>query len=154
MKATSEDIPDINYILSQDEVFLPSMDDNFPLDKRWNIGRYLIDDPNNIIALPNKRCVIVAYPLGSLTTYQVHIGVDPEGRGKEAVGAAKEAIKWFFDNYPSTHKLVAYIPTTNRLSQVFASLVGMRREGVCMKSFLKDGRLIDQVVYGLSREDN
>jgi hypothetical protein len=153
MLATEKDIPHLNYLLSLDEIFEPSVDDTFPTGRRWSLGRILFDDPSTLVLTPNEHCVIVATPCNSLSMYNVHIGVSKEGRGKQTIDNTKWAIKWFFKEYLNAHKLIAFIPTTNRVSQVFASLVGMEREGMCKKSFLKDGVLLDQIVYGLSRED-
>jgi len=152
MRATEKDIPHINFILSQDEVFQYCIDDNFPMEHKWRMGRLLLDNPNTYISLPNPHCVFIAVPSAiNSIVYEVHVAVSPEGRGKEAVKAARESIIEFFNDISNVHKLIGFTPIHLRSAIVFARMVGFKKEGICKKSFLKDGELHDQMISGFSR---
>lgn len=152
MRATKKDIPHINFILSQDEVFQYCIDDNFPMEHKWRMGRLLLDNPNTYISLPNPHCVFIAIPSSNNSViYEVHVAVSPEGRGKDAVLAARQSIDEFFHDTPNVHKLIGFTPINLKRVLAFARMVGFKKEGICKKSFLKDGELHDQVISGFSR---
>jgi len=153
MKATSKDIPHINYILSQDEVFQYCIDDNFTIEHKWRLGRILIDTTNSYISLPNPHCVFIGLPTTNSVVYEVHVAVSPEGRGKEAVLAARESISEFFNEMGGVHKLIGFTPTNLKRAIAFSRMVGFTKEGICKKSFLKDGELHDQMISGYSRKE-
>lgn len=152
MRATKKDIPHINFILSQDEVFQYCIDDNFPGEHRWRVGR-ILTDIGAYISLPNPYCVFIALPTSNSIIHEVHVAVSLEGRGKEAILAARQSIKEFFNDNPTVHKLIGFTPINLKRALAFSRMVGFTKEGICKKSFLKDGELHDQMICGFSREE-
>ena len=82
-------------------------------------------------------------------TCQVHITVLPELWGK-AKDFIIEATRWFFDNTKYL-KIITLIPTYNRLAIRLAEKCGMKKEGCIKKSFLKNWKIYDQLVYGFTK---
>ena len=84
-------------------------------------------------------------------TYEVHTMLLPEARGK-AVDIAKGALHWVFYNTPCL-KIITHVPSFNVLARRLSERCGMKFIGNNESSFLKDGVLYDQFIYGISKED-
>ena len=81
-----------------------------------------------------------------------HPGFLPEKWGDARnVEFGKLAIQWAWENTDAV-KIVALCPVIYKDSLRFAQRVGLQREGINRKSFLKDGELHDQYHLGISRE--
>jgi len=83
--------------------------------------------------------------------YEVHTMLLPHARGK-AIEIAKGAIKWMFDNTRCL-RLITSVPSFNVLAKRLSIQSGMKLIGNNEKSFLRDGILYDQYLYGISKED-
>jgi RimJ/RimL family protein N-acetyltransferase len=81
--------------------------------------------------------------------FEVHLGFLPSGWGL-AEKTAKLAIGWIFSN-TRCQRVFASIPEYNRLTLRLAKSAGMEEFGVNKASFLKDGKLRDQILMGLSK---
>lgn len=84
-------------------------------------------------------------------TYEVHTFLFPNARGK-AVEIAKAAMQWLFSN---THclRITTTVPDYNKLAIRLSLKSGMEFMGINKKSFMKDGVLYDQQLFGISKED-
>ena len=80
---------------------------------------------------------------------EVHISSTIHGIG-EAREASKEAFAWMFGNSPA-RRIVASIPEDNRLVLKLARDIGMEQYGVNPGSFLRGGKLHNQILYGISK---
>ncbi len=87
----------------------------------------------------------------NLVTYEVHTMLLPDARGK-AVDIAKGALHWVFYNTPCL-KIITHVPSFNVLAKRLSSRCGMKLIGNNESSFLKDGILYDQFIYGISKGD-
>ena len=114
------------------------------------LGSFLLMQNNIWMLHPAEHVLFMLVPR-TLTIYETHTMIEPEGRGRQAVKDTLKAAKWFFDNNPTCEKVITYVPFFNKQARLFARLVGMKDEGVCTKSFKKDGELIDQWVLGLEK---
>ncbi|MBL4591200.1 MAG: GNAT family N-acetyltransferase [Phycisphaerales bacterium] len=83
--------------------------------------------------------------------YEVHTCILPEYHGALALKAAKDLIKWVFEETPCM-KLITNVPSFNPLAYRFALKAGMVKEGVNTKSFQKNGVIYDQTVLGIVKE--
>jgi RimJ/RimL family protein N-acetyltransferase len=101
---------------------------------------YIVDD--------TEQGVIRVDPMNGITC-KVHIATTPKmwGTGHTFV---KEAIEWGF-NHTGYLKVVAYIPAFNDHTLKLVRDVGFIQEGICTKSFLKDWKLHDQIIFGLRK---
>lgn len=66
--------------------------------------------------------------------------------GKIAKDYTEKAIKWIFSNTKYV-KIIGLIPDFNKKAKIMAALL-MNREGKIKKAFLKNGQLMDLIVYG------
>lgn len=96
--------------------------------------------------------VLFMFTMRTHTLFDVHTMILPEGRGKQAVRAARDAAAWMFDN-TTCEKLETCIPVFNKAARIFARVAGMQYEGTSRRSFKKDHELHDQWVFGLTKEE-
>lgn len=113
-----------------------------------NPGLFFIQN-NNEFWLKSEYGVLIGRPV-NMVTYDVHVALLPHARGI-AVDVCKAAIAWMFENTRSM-RLVASIPEFNRLAIRLANQVGMEFIGNNKKSFMKNGVLVDQLMFGISKE--
>lgn len=94
--------------------------------------------------------VFLLVPVNAVT-WDVHCAMLPGYRGLPAVVAARLALDLAFAE-ADARKLTAAIPASNQRAVRFARALGFRQEGVSTRSFLKNGRLEDRIVFGIERE--
>ena len=103
---------------------------------------YLVDDTGNgVIQLSSINGICC----------QAHIALTPALWGK-GVEFTKACIYWTIQ-HTRYMKAVALIPVFNRLTISLVKKVGFMQEGLITKSFLKDWKLYDQAVFGLTKKD-
>lgn len=139
-----------NRIVHHPEIY-PVMCDDHADPNHDQIGSFLLMQKNLWLLHPAEHVLFMLAPL-TMTLYEVHTMIEPEGRGRQAVKDTRKAAVWFFNMNPTCEKVITYVPFFNKQARVFARLVGMKDEGVCTKSFKKDGVLHDQWVLGLEKE--
>lgn len=88
----------------------------------------------------------------NFVSYDIHITVLPQYRGKTGVEVMKKAIDWMFENTPC-RKVIANAPTSNRPAYALAIKCGFQKEGLLSKSYLKNGKLYDEHILGFSKEE-
>ena len=69
-------------------------------------------------------------------------------RGKEAFQAGELLLDCLFSKY---QKAISYTPSTNKKALFYALRLGFKKEGVLTQSFLKNGKLLDQTLVGLTK---
>lgn len=89
----------------------------------------------------------------SLHMYELHQSpLDKKYRG-HAVEINSRAMRYVFANMKNLQKLFATIPINNRLAISLAKKCGFKKEGHLSKSYMLDEVMIDQEIYGISKED-
>ena len=83
----------------------------------------------------------------TLTYADCHVSVLKEFRGGAVELLRAESEKWVRDN-TGIKKFICGIPEYNKSALRRTILSGWKMEGVNAKSFLKDGKLWDQVMFG------
>lgn len=94
---------------------------------------------------------VTSFAPKSSIVYNAHFQVIPEYRKSHAIDFAKECIRWLWDN-TKAKKIVAEIPEFHQNVIHFGHKVGFVVEGINSKSFLKDGKLHNQIYLGLEYE--
>lgn len=148
-RCTLKDLEQVDGILTHPSIYDFISDDGCPPRSEYT-------------AKQNLECEAIYYLLCGINfltmfvphnsiTYEVHTSALPDCRGKEAIRKCHLAKQWMWDNTPA-RKIISIFPENNRPALALAIRVGMKREGLLAKSFLKNGHLLDQVVVGLSKE--
>ena len=85
--------------------------------------------------------------------WQIHVAMLPEARGQVAHQAGREIVPWIWA-HTECRRIEAKVPQSNRAAVLYGlRAMGLRKFGVSEKSFLKHGRLWDQVLMGRSEEN-
>jgi len=105
-------------------------------------GIYLIDDTKSgVVRLDHINGICC----------QVHIALTPNMWGK-GIEFGKRCIEWAITNTRYI-KAIVMIPTYNRLTISLVKKCGFTQEGLIRKSFLKDWKLYDQVIFGITKRE-
>lgn len=109
----------------------------------------IINDAILYLMNEEKTGVIMVAPMNGITC-QVHTAALPElwGRCSEFV---RECIEWGFANTRYL-KIVTFVPVFNKLAIRLTKKAGFQREGLMEKSFLKNWKIHDQELWGLTKE--
>lgn len=150
----------MKYELTEDQDFINQC---LTLPALWRLGK---DDgmsevnPRLYFAPMGNRVVyvkagdyglLIGIPVNHISL-DVHVALLPEARGK-AVEICKGAMQWVFQNSRRISRLTASIPDYNKLAIRLARHSGMEFIGINRKSFLKNGVLYDQHMFGIGKED-
>lgn len=84
--------------------------------------------------------------------YEVHTALLPRIWGTGANEAYQLCAAWVFEETPCL-KVITHVPTYNLRALAFAERCGFCREGLNRASFLKEGKLLDRHLLGLTKED-
>ena len=103
-----------------------------------------------LLASNGHPCGIFLFAPENGICFNTHIAFLPSGWGA-AREAAKQAAVWMFSN-TRCQRIVASVPAYNRLALKTAKATGVTQFGVNEASFLKNGKLHDQILLGLSKE--
>ncbi|HFD88260.1 MAG TPA: N-acetyltransferase [Gammaproteobacteria bacterium] len=82
--------------------------------------------------------------------YEIHVAVLPRWRGKVALELINKSFSWIFKNTDCV-KVIANIPSTNAKAITLAKMVGMNVEGNNVDSYLKNGVLLDLIMFGIRK---
>jgi len=148
-RATVEDTDFIKSVYGHPDIWKAVSDDNTP-DIEVVDFTPLLSAPTVFFLIPDAIGVFFYHPWNS-TTYEMHSAVLPEHRGKGAMEGARLAGMWMFDNTPC-QKIVTLVPVINIRARFLARRGGMVEEGRVTRSFLKDGVLVDQRLYAITKE--
>lgn len=129
--------------------------DPFPV---WGeIKRYLVDDGGELTKEGNFIGVVdEGKPAGAFLIkpmndycYEIHGGVHPDywGQGPKVC----DTMGLFLFNTTPCLKIVAIIPSFNRLMISCVKRLGMTQEGIITKSFMKGFKMHNQIVFGMTK---
>jgi RimJ/RimL family protein N-acetyltransferase len=100
---------------------------------------------------PDTLGLWMFHPLNGIC-WEVHTALLPCAWGDVGLEAARQLPAWIWENTPC-RRIVTNVPATNRLALHFAINAGMRVFGVNPASWLKDGKLCDQICLGISPQE-
>jgi hypothetical protein len=142
------DIEEINYVLKHPNV-KGFIEDDFSQDVEYpmlDIVYYLAARENDIIA-----GMFVVLPINGVTV-DAHSAMLPGFYGDKAREAGRLAIRWVFES-TGFLKINGSTPDYNKRALRFSEDIGFKREGINKKSYMKNGKLYDQIYFGVEREE-
>ena len=81
--------------------------------------------------------------------WEIHTCLLPNAWGERGRRAARLLPEWIWQHTPC-RRIITNVPDNNRLALRFALAAGMTEIGVNAASFLKNGKLRDQTLLGIS----
>lgn len=103
----------------------------------------LVEDAGEVLGL------FILAPQNAIT-HEVHTRLLPKAWGAKAAEAALGLIDWVWQNTPAL-RLVTMVPCYNRLAVKFAERAGMKEYGRNPASWMRNGKLWDQILLGISK---
>jgi RimJ/RimL family protein N-acetyltransferase len=146
----TEDLELVRSIMTHPRVYPHITDDGSPAAAEFQpvnhpaIWYVLARDGDELLGL------YMFIPQGA-ACWEVHTCLLPASWGARAAAAAAGAAAWLFER-TTCRRIVTSVPSYNRLALRYAERAGMQQFGVNPRSFLKDGKLHDQVLLGLSKD--
>lgn len=137
----------IRVIVTHPKVYAKVTDDNAPSPEKWRpqmneaAWYVLVWDEDVILGL------WAFFPENSVT-WKAHICYLPDAYGV-SIEATRDLFRWVFSN-TACRRIVGAIPFSNKLALRMAAGAGCKPFGIDEGSFLKDGRLQDRVMMGIS----
>lgn len=142
---------DLNVINS---VFKHEAIKRFVCDDYSEDVEYIIHDSLYYLAAydgPDLMGMFLSHPISS-TIVMAHLAMLPCGRGEKSRELGIEAINWVFNN-TAYSKINGMTPIYNKIAIKYNLDVGMKKEGVNKKSFMRNGKLHDQIYFGITKSD-
>jgi len=141
----------VRQIATHARIYPASSDDFSPSPQDW-----VPNDHESIwyvLASENKKLLgMFACVPESLICWRIHVCLLPIAYGERSARAGRAVTRWLFENSPVL-RLTGSIPKYNSLAIRFARLSGWKQFGVNEKSHMKDGKLHDQVLFGISKDE-
>lgn len=152
-RATFEDLEFVKKLWFHPAVY-PYINDDLSLGEEINFEVIIgIEKMYLLIAIlgGEKIGFFFFHPWNSIT-FEVHTVILPEYRGKNAILVAQKAKEWFFEN-TVCRKIMTQVPFFNMPAYALAKKAGFKIEGINENSFLRNGKLYDQYIMGLKKEN-
>ena len=110
------------------------------------------DDPRIIYLVASEQLPVGLFTFLPQNTvcWEVHIILLPRRKTRGHV-ILRGALEWMFEN-STAQRIVGAVPQYNRLAVQVARRAGMKIFGTNPNSFMKNGKLENQVLFGLSKE--
>lgn len=86
-------------------------------------------------------------------TVEIHAQVLPEQRKEYSRATGLAALRWIRVNLPDCHKVIATVPALYPNVKKFTMSFGFQPEGVNRASYLKGGKIYDQWLLGITRDE-
>lgn len=128
--------------------------------KNKNLAKYLTDDFTEIEEYPIHDMIyyleardtelIGLFMCVQMNSICLDAHVAMLQRGRKTKVAGNEAIEWIFKN-TGYEKINATIPMFNKLAIKYAKDIGFTEEGVNRGSFIRNGKIHDQLYLGIRR---
>lgn len=91
------------------------------------------------------------HPMGGVL-WQIHCRILPEYRQKWAIKISRKALNWASLNIEKLQRIMCFVPVCHRNVKLHCLQVGFRGNGTLEKSYLKNGKLIDQEILSIDIE--
>lgn len=83
---------------------------------------------------------------------EIHSGFLPKAWGRDVRAAAQQFREWIWRE-TGIQRIIGRVLASNRASLNYAEVMGFKQWGVDEKSFMRGGKLQDQICFGMSRPE-
>jgi hypothetical protein len=105
------------------------------------------------LAAAHRGIVLGCYRLHSMgaVLWQFHCRILPQHR-RFAQPASLAFFKWCVENVKKLETIIGFVPKGFKRARMHAVRIGMKQVGTLPNSYLKDGHVIDQEVFAITKE--
>jgi len=96
--------------------------------------------------------IYVIHPQNQITI-EIHAHVLPEYRKQHSKESGRKALDWIINNVPQCEKVIAKVPSIYENVYLFCLANGFTEEGVNRLSYKKDGKIYDQYMLGITKQE-
>ena len=142
-----KELNDLNLI---NEIILnPFVQDDIADDSSMGVSILEIPSHMRFIGVYDNDILCGLYMLvpQNCATVEVHTCLLPLLRGRKAIQAGRLIIEYMFDQYK---KIISWIPVDNKKAELYSKLLGFKIEGISRESYLKNGKLQDMKLVGIT----
>ena len=142
-----KELSDLNLI---NEIILnPFVQDDIADDSSMGVSILEIPSHVRFIVVYDNDMLCGLYMLvpQNCVTIEVHTCLLPLLRGRKAIRAGRLIIQYMFDRYK---KIISWIPADNKKAELYSKLLGFKIEGISRESYLKNGKLQDMKLVGIT----
>jgi len=145
------DVDLIEGVMRSPEIFAVTAEDGARLedvtaDPVGECWLQVVDEDGAVVALYN-------FHARNSVTVEIHAHVMPYFRKRYSYETGILALTWLRDNAGRYKKVVAQIPAVYGNVIAFVKRFGFREEGVNRLSYVKDGVLMDQMLFGMTQNE-
>ena len=142
-----KELSDLNLI--NDIILNPFVQDDIADDSSMGVSISEIPSHVRFIGVYDNDMLCGLYMLvpQNCATVEVHTCLLPLLRGKKAIQAGRLIIEYMFDQYK---KIISWIPVDNKKAELYSKLLGFKVEGISLESYLKNGKLQDMKLVGIT----
>ena len=150
MRCGIADIDKVARVLMDDDVIQLTSDDLMKIEKGTVKAECanMLQNPAVFIFMPDEDTVFIFNPLNNVM-YDVHIAIKKGESRKKAVENLIKVSKWMVI-HTNLKKAITMIPEYSEKTLKLADALGMKREGKLSSAYLKNGKLHDIIVYGIT----
>lgn len=135
------------------EIFDAQVEDGYPPPEEITFITEPADDCWIFMASSEgKYCGFTVIEQLSLYWGEIHASFLRKTPGSMKKLAGIWTLKAAFDGYNFV-KMSAFIAAYNRPARLYAREIGMEPEGRITKSFVRNGQLVDRIVYGVTKDE-
>ena len=142
-----KELNDLNLI---NEIILnPFVQDDIADDSSMGVSISEIPSHMRFIGVYDNNILCGLYMIvpQNCATVEVHTCLLPLLRGRKAIQAGRLIIQYMFDRYK---KIISWIPVDNKKAELYSKLLGFKIEGISRESYLKNGKLQDMKLVGIT----
>ena len=139
----------IKSIVTHPKVYRAVSDDFSAMPEEWNPNQS--EDIHYLLASHDEKTLgmFILVPQNRIC-WQVHTCMLPESYGELTKKIALESIKWIWE-HTECLRIITEVPFYNRLAFKFAKDCGMIQYGINPQSYMKNGKLRDVILLGVSK---
>ena len=147
----THDIELVATIARHARIYPASSDDYSPPPHEWSPLQH--ESIWHILCWQNDELLgmFVCVPESAIC-WRFHVCLLPAAYGATSSEAMRQVTRWIFEN-TNCMRLVGSVPKYNTLACRLARLANWQQFGLNYKSYLKNGVLHDQLMFGISRSD-
>ena len=142
-----KELNDLNLI--NDIILNPFVQDDIADDSSMGVSISEIPSHVRFIGVYDNNILCGLYMIvpQNCATVEVHTCLLPLLRGRKAIQAGRLIIQYMFDRYK---KIISWIPVDNKKAELYSKLLGFKIEGISRESYLKNGKLQDMKLVGIT----
>ena len=145
-----EDIEDVHRILKHPDIWGVITDDGACSKEEFDMTEVLKNDKVYVL-LPEENILFLFFPVNAIT-WDGHINALKDSRGEKARQATIDVMEYMFTKTPC-QKIIVYIAEI--FSKVISHVIrcGFGQEGCLIGSYLKNGKIYNQHILGITKTE-